>query len=69
MVIFIRNEQLRSFEVPGTDSDVVVFFREVELSETPVDDSHFFILVVDHDILRLNVSMHDSNRVTVMETF
>jgi len=30
---------------------------------------YFFILMVDHDILRLNVSMHDSNRVTVMETF
>jgi len=30
---------------------------------------YFLILMINHDILRLNVSMHDTNRMTIMETF
>lgn len=39
VVIFVGNEEFWAFEIPRTDSDVIVFFGEVELSEAPVDDA------------------------------
>jgi hypothetical protein len=38
VVVFVRHQQLRSFEVPRTHPHVVVLLRQVELSQSPIDD-------------------------------
>ena len=40
----------------------------VELRQTPVDKSQPSIFVIDHDIMRLYVSMHDAHAVTIVES-
>jgi len=39
MVVFIIDQQLWSFEVSAANSNVVIFFREVELAQSPVDNT------------------------------
>lgn len=40
IVIFLKiNEQLRSFEVPRCDANIVFRFGVVELSKTPIDET------------------------------
>jgi hypothetical protein len=38
----------------------------VKFSETPIDESELAILVVDHDIVRFDVTVHDALRVAVV---
>ena len=39
----------------------------VELGETPIDQSELLLLVIDHDIVGLDVSVHDSLGVAEVE--
>ena len=41
----------------------------VEFCQTPIDESEFAIFVVDHDIVRLNVSVHDSHAMAIIQCF
>ena len=40
----------------------------VKLSETPIDQTQFAVGVVDHDVVRLHVAVHDTLRVAVVES-
>ena len=67
MIVLIRDEQLRALEISGTNSNIVVLFRQVELSQAPVNysdlpllQSYLLLLVVDHHILRLDVPVHNA---------
>lgn len=52
------DQQLRSLEVPRGHSDVVLLLRVVEFGKTPIYQSKSLVVVVDHDIMRLHISMH-----------
>ena len=39
----------------------------VELGEAPVDQTELPVLMVDHDVVGLHVSVHDAHAVTVVE--
>jgi hypothetical protein len=39
----------------------------VELGQTPVDEPQLSFLVVDHNVVRLDISMHDSLAVAEVE--
>lgn len=62
------NEQLGSFEVAGGDTDIVLLPRVVEFSETPIDQTKLAVGVVNHDVVGLDVAMHDALGVTVVES-
>lgn len=62
------NEELRSLEVSGGDSHIVLLLRVVKFSETPIDKSQSLVVVVDHDVVRLHISVHDSLRVAVVQS-
>lgn len=47
----------------------IVLTGVVELGQTPVDESQLPLLVVDHDIMRLHISVHDTIRVTKVQGF
>lgn len=67
MVVLVPNQQLRTLVVAGADPDVVVLFRQIKLPKSPIDDAQLPLGVVDHDILRFDVTMHDTQRVTVVQ--
>jgi hypothetical protein len=60
VVKVVIDEELRSLEVPGSYSYVVILSWVVKLGETPIDESEPSFLVIDHDVVRLDVSMDDS---------
>jgi hypothetical protein len=39
----------------------------VELGEAPVDEAQLPVLVVDHDVVRLDVAVHDAHAVAIVE--
>jgi len=57
-----------SFEVSGSNSHIVLLARVVILRESPVDKSQLSVLMINHDIMRLNVSVHDSLGVRIVES-
>ena len=56
-------EELRSLEIARGDANIVLLSRMVKLGQTPVDQSQLAVGVVDHDVMRFDVSMHDALRV------
>jgi len=61
VVIFpVLDEEFWSFVVSAGDADVVLLLGLVEVGEAPVDDSEVALVVVNHDVERLYITMHDS---------
>ena len=80
VVLLEVDEELRPLEVSRRDADVVLGVRVVELrrsawseatsahlGQSPVDQAQFATLVVDHDVVRLDVAVHDPSRVAEVE--
>mmetsp|Transcript_13472 Transcript_13472/g.36199 ORF Transcript_13472/g.36199 Transcript_13472/m.36199 type:complete len:259 (+) Transcript_13472:1393-2169(+) len=67
VVILQIDEQLGSFEVARSNAHVVLFVRMVKLGQTPINNSDFSLRVVNHDVVRLDISMHDAVRMRVIE--
>ena len=68
VIVFLEiDQQLGTLEVPRGDPDVVFRSGVVELGETPIDQSELLLLVIDHDIVGLDVSVHDSLGVAEVE--
>ena len=61
------DEQLGSFEVARGDADIVLLARVVEFSQTPIDETKLAVGVVDHDVVRFDIAMHNALGVTVVE--
>jgi hypothetical protein len=69
-------KQLRAFEIARRDTNVVFCLGMIKFGETPIDKSqlngegqdgtivreitHFAMLMVNHDVMRFYVSMHDA---------
>ena len=54
------NKQLWTFEVSASYSNIVLLVWMIELSKTPVDQSQLLVVVVDHDVVGLYISVHDA---------
>ena len=61
------DEEFGSFEISGSDTDIVLLTWMVELGETPVDESQLAVGVVNHDVVRLDISVHDALAVAEIE--
>ena len=57
------NEQFGSLEVPRSDANIILLPGVVKLGQTPIDQSEFAVRVVDHNVVRLDVAMHDALRM------
>ena len=53
--------------LPGCDSDVVLLPRVVELCQAPVNEPELSVLVINHDVVGLDVSVHDAHAVAVVQ--
>ena len=77
MIVFVWNQKLWALEVSWADSHVIVFLGEVEFTQAPVNNSelkiigdiYFSLLVINHHILGLYVSVHDTHWVAVVKPF
>lgn len=67
VIVLQVHQQLRALEVPRRDADVVLPAGVVELGEPPVDQPQLAAGVVDHDVVRLDVPVHDALRVAVVQ--
>ena len=61
------DEEFWALEVPRRDPDVVLCPGVVKLCESPIDQAEFALLVVDHDVVRFHVAVHDAARVAEVE--
>lgn len=69
IVVKIIDQQLRPFIVSRSDSYIVRFFWYIVFGESPVNDSQLSKFMVNHDIMRFDVSMHDAHWVTIIKSF
>jgi len=62
------NEQLRALEVARGYTDIVLLSRVIEFSETPIDQSKLAVGVVNHNVVGLHISVHNTLRVAEVES-
>lgn len=63
------DQKLRSFEIAGSNSDIVLLARVIKLSETPVDQPELAAGVINHDVVGLHIAVHDAFAVAEIEGF
>ena len=61
------NKKLGTLEVAGSYAHVVLLTWVVELSKTPINEAELAVSVVNHDVMRLDIAVHDSLRMAVIE--
>ena len=61
------DQQLRALEVARGNAHVVLLARMVKLGQAPVYQPQLAIRMVDHDVVRLHVSVRDALRVTKVQ--
>jgi hypothetical protein len=54
------NEELGSLEVSTGNTHIVFLTRVVEFSKTPINKAEFTTGVVNHNVMGLNISVHDT---------
>ena len=42
--------------------------RMIEFCQTPINESQSSVLMIDHDIMRLHIPVHDSHAVAVIQS-
>jgi hypothetical protein len=62
------NKELWPFEIPASYSNIVLLTRVIELSESPINKTQLAVLVVDHDVVGLNITMSNALLVAVVES-
>mmetsp|Transcript_30918 Transcript_30918/g.52835 ORF Transcript_30918/g.52835 Transcript_30918/m.52835 type:complete len:331 (+) Transcript_30918:505-1497(+) len=67
IVLLQIDQQFRSLEVPTRHAYVVLASGMVKFRQPPIDEPQLSLLVIDHDIVRLHVPVHDSIGMTVIE--
>ena len=67
VVHLVVHQELGPLEVPAGHPHVVLLAGVVELGQPPVYEPQSPILVVDHDVVRLHVPVHDAHAVTVVQ--
>jgi hypothetical protein len=65
----IIDQKLRAFVVSASNTHIVLFVWEVEVSEAPVDESQLLRVIVDDNIQRFYISVHNAVLVRKLERF
>jgi len=61
------DKKFRSFEVSGSYSNIVLLTRVIILCKTPINESQLPVLMINHDIVRFNISVNDSLGMAVVQ--
>ena len=61
------NQKLGTLEVAGSYAHIVLLTWVVELGQSPIDEAELAVGMVNHDVMRLHIAVHDALRVTVIE--
>ena len=67
VVHLIVDQEFWTLEVSRGHSNVVLLTRMIELGQAPVDESKLSVLVIDHDVVGLDVAVHDAEAVAIVE--
>ena len=62
------DEELGPLEVSRSDAHVVLLPWVVEFCESPIDQTQLTVGMVNHDVMRLNISVHNALRVTEVKS-
>jgi len=66
--VFLKvDEEFWAFEVARRNADIIFSAGVVEFSETPVDESEGAFIVVNHDVMRFNITMRDPFGMAIIE--
>ena len=68
VVLLVLDEQLGAFVVAGGHTHVVVILGLVKVGQPPIDQSQVSVIVVDYDVERLHVAVHDAMHVRVLKS-
>eukprot|EP00962_Isochrysis_galbana_P046570 scaffold18772_cov112-Isochrysis_galbana.AAC.15 len=60
VVVLQVHQQLGPLEVAGRHTNIELTLRMIELRQPPVDQAQLPLLVVDHDVVRFYVAVHDT---------
>lgn len=66
IVLFVLDEELGALVIARCDTHIIFLLRLVEICEAPVDQAQVAIIVVNHNVERLHVTMHDAVKVRVL---
>lgn len=69
MVFLVFNQQLRTFVIATSDAHVVFRLRLVVVRKSPVDQPQVPCFVVDHNVKRFDIAVHDAMRVCIVKCF
>ena len=61
------NKQLGSLEVARSNAHVILLTWVVELGQAPINKAKLAVGVVNHDVMRLHITVHDALGVAVVE--
>mmetsp|Transcript_4296 Transcript_4296/g.9737 ORF Transcript_4296/g.9737 Transcript_4296/m.9737 type:complete len:330 (-) Transcript_4296:185-1174(-) len=67
IILLQIHQQLRSLEVPTSHTDIVLPSRMVKLRQPPINQPQLPLLVINHDIVRLDIPMHDAIGMTIIQ--
>jgi hypothetical protein len=64
----VAEEQLRTFVIQRGNMSVVLLSWEEEFRESEIDYLQEFMFWIDQDVKWLDISVHDSHRMNVVQT-
>lgn len=68
VVVFLQvYQELGTLEVAGGDAHIVFAAWVVEFCQSPIYQPKLALIVVDHDVVRLHIAVHDSITVAVVK--
>ena len=64
----VAEEQLRTFVIQRGNMSVILLSWEEEFRESEIDYLQEFMFWIDQDVKWLDISVHDSHRMNVVQT-
>jgi len=68
VIVLKINKKLWTFEVTRGNTDIVECAWEIKLCKSPVDKTQSTTLVIDHNVMRFNITMHNTTGMTVIQS-
>jgi len=69
MILSILDEELGTLVVSTSNAHIVLSIGLVVVCETPIDYAQVALFVVNNDVKGLDVTMHDTVRMSVIQSF
>lgn len=67
IVLLQINEKFGALEIPRRDSNIVLSSGMVKLRQPPINQPQLTLLVIDHHVVRLYVTVHHTIRVAIVK--